>query len=270
MRALALAVALALVPALAGCLGAGDAAVLTVGTTTSVRDSGLLDPLLDAYRADTGTRARAIVAGSGEVLEMARRGDVDVVLSHAPAQEAALVEDGVALAREPVMWNRFLLVGPADDPARAREAGDAAGAFARIADAHATFASRGDGSGTHEKEREAWALAGDVPDPRTDSWYKETGHGQAGTLRYANEKGAYALTDEATWRVLHANGVLPRLDVVLHDDALLVNAYHVLPVTDTADARAFSAWLTGPDGAAAVRAHAGPDGEPLFTPGVPP
>lgn len=253
---------------LPGCIGApGGGERLRVGSTTSTHDSGLLDALLPRFEADTGIRAAAVVAGTGEVLEKARRGDVDVLLTHSPEREEAFVESGAGLYRKPVMHNRFLLVGPPQDPARVAEAPNASVALARIADAGSPFVSRGDRSGTHDKEVALWRATGRDAATLPRSWYKETGASQATTLLVASEKGAYALTDEATWAQLNATGKVPRLAVLVGDDAALLNPYGVIPVKGPkqALATAFADWLTGPRGQAAIAAYT-VAGQRVFTP----
>lgn len=262
MRAPALA-ALLVVAGLSGCAGwLGRDAPLTVGSTTSTQDAGILDVLLDAFTQDTGIKARAVVAGTGDVIERARRGDVDVLLTHSPTREAALVAEGIAVERRVVMHNRFLLVGPASDPARVIDEGTVASQLAVIAQGRATFVSRGDDSGTHDKERALWHAAGLSPQAEPDGWYRETGSGQAATLSYANEVDAYALTDEATFAQLKANGRIDRLRAFSDDEPALRNEYAVTlldPARQTTqvarEARAFVDWLAGPDGAAAIAAY---------------
>ncbi|HVL48481.1 MAG TPA: substrate-binding domain-containing protein [Candidatus Thermoplasmatota archaeon] len=263
--------ALALVAVLvaAGCLAADAERPLAVGTTTSVHDPGFADHLLARFASETGRRAIAVVAGSGEVLEKARRGDLDVVLVHHPEAEAAFVASGAGRARTPVFENRFLLVGPKDDPAGIANATSAADAFARIAAAEARFASRGDGSGTHAREVALWRASGVDATRLAGPWRFETGSGQAATLLVANERGAYALADEATWAVLEARGRLPRLAEHPVEDGALANVYAVVtvahPRADVAAADRFASWLAGPGGRAAVEAFA-VEGRAVFRP----
>lgn len=258
---------------LGGCLGE-EAPVVAIGTTTSVQDSGLLDAtLLPAFERDTGIRARAVVGGTGEILEKAKRGDVDVLLTHSPERERRLVEEGWAVSREPVMTNRFVLVGPADDTADVRSAPNASEALLRIREREATFASRGDKSGTHDKELSLWRDAELDPRSFDRAWYKETGSPQGQTLLFADERRAYTLVDEATLRQHHANG-LARSLVVLHEgDPRLVNEYAVsrldasaLPPGVRADLGArFADWLVSPAGQASIAAYH-VDGAPAFAP----
>jgi tungstate transport system substrate-binding protein len=236
------------------CLAAGTSAACTdraaprlvLGTTHTVEDSGLLALLTDAFEEDIGDEhaLAVVVAGSGEVLAMAARGDIDVVLAHSPEDEIALVAAGRAESRHAVMHNFFVIAGPAADPARIRSAVSAADAFARIEDSAQPFVSRADGSGTHRKESEVWAAAQRVP-----QWdrYIEAGTGMADALRIASQRNAYVLTDRATYEVLHAELAL---DILLEDEDRLLNTYSVLVVADarnTAGARRAAEWLRSPD-----------------------
>jgi tungstate transport system substrate-binding protein len=237
--------------------GGGEPGRVVLGATHTIEDSGLLDVLMRAYESDhaTGPRLSVVVAGSGEILAMAARGDVDVVLSHSPAAELALAGAGDVESRQPVMYNTFVLAGPPADPAGVRDETAPAAALARIAATGSPFVSRGDDSGTHQRERALWAEAGLQPE-----WpgYVEAGTGMADALRLAAHRGAYVLTDRATFDVL-ADDL--QLAILFKDDAALVNQYSVMVATRTAhpaDAQRLVAWLTG---------HTGPDGRPLFVPG---
>src|SRR6266704_6978069 len=169
-----------------------------LATTTSTRDAGLLDSLLPVFERQTGYTVKVIAVGSGQALAMGRRGDADVVLSHAPDAERALVDSGYFVRRRLVMHNEFLIVGPAGDPAGLRGLSDAVSAFRRIAERRAPFVSRGDQSGTHQREQLFWKRAGFSSIPRND-WYIESGQGMGATLQLADEKHAYTLTDRATY-----------------------------------------------------------------------
>lgn len=261
----------AVVAMLAGCAGSGGAS-LVVGTTTTTQETGLVDVLLPAFERDTGLRARAVVGGSGEILEKARRGDVDVLLTHAPRQEEAMLAEGMIARREPVMHNLFAVAGPEEDPAGVAGAEDAADALARILASDALFVSRGDRSGTHEKELEIWARAGLDPATFDRARYKETGAGQGQTLLVASEKGAYLLVDQGTLSRFHAEGRAERIVDLFHDDPVLRNEYSVsllnatrLPSLRHADARTFAEWLTSAPGRTVIAAYA-PEGARLFTP----
>jgi tungstate transport system substrate-binding protein len=197
---------------------------LILATTTSTRDAGLLDSLLPVFERQTGYRVKVIAVGSGQALAMGRRGDADVVLSHAPESERALTDSGYFVRRRRVMHNDFLIVGPARDPAGVRGLSDAGAAVARIAEHRVPFVSRGDKSGTHQRELSLWKQAG-ITLPPPGGWYIESGHGMGETLQMADEKRAYTLTDRATYLVWRNRlQVLPMVE----GDPLLYNVYHVL------------------------------------------
>jgi tungstate transport system substrate-binding protein len=185
------------------------------------------------FERESRYRVRVIAVGSGQALEMGRRGDADLVLSHAPEAERALMDSGYFIRRRLVMHNQFIIVGPADDPAGIRGLHDAVAAFARIASQQSPFASRGDKSGTHLRELSLWRRANISPAP-PDGWYIEGGQGMGATLQLASEKRAYTLTDDATylaWRDKIA--LIP----MVKGDSLLYNVYHVLEVNPRNAAR---------------------------------
>lgn len=250
---------------LAACGGAADSVVITLATTHTVEDTGLLDELSGAFAvAHPGIRLRIVVAGSGEALAFGRRGDADVLLTHAPEDEAAFVADGYGVERWPILRNAFVLYGPTDDPAGVRGASDAAEAFRRIRRHRAPFISRGDDSGTHKRERAIWTAAGEEP---AGSWYQEAGVGQADALRIASERGAYVLADRATFAVLEAALELAALS---EGDPRLVNIYSVIRVTRAAhpaQADTLARWLTS-DAVRSLIQRLGRDaqGRPLFEP----
>jgi len=204
-----------------------------LATTTSTRDAGLLDSLLPVFERETRYHVKVIAVGSGQALAMGRRGDADVVLSHAPEAERVLVDSGYFVRRRLVMHNEFLVVGPATDPAGLRGLSDAVAAFRRLAERRAPFVSRGDQSGTHQREQLLWKRTGMTAPPR-DGWYVESGQGMGATLQLADEKRAYTLTDRATylaWR--------DKLQLVpmVEGDSLLYNVYHVLELNPKNAAR---------------------------------
>ena len=205
-----------------------------LATTTSTRDAGLLDSLLPVFERQTRYRVKVIAVGSGQALAMGRRGDADVVLSHAPEAERVLVDSGYFVRRRLVMHNEFLVVGPATDPAGLRGLSDAVAAFRRLAERRAPFVSRGDQSGTHQREQLLWKRTGMTALPPRDGWYVESGQGMGATLQLADEKRAYTLTDRATylaWR--------DKLQLVpmVEGDSLLYNVYHVLELNPKNAAR---------------------------------
>ena len=247
-----------------------------LATTTSTRDAGLLDSLLPVFARQTGYRVKVIAVGSGQALEMGRRGDADVVLSHAPEAERVLADSGYFLHRRLVMHNDFLIVGPAADPAGLRGLSDAVAALRRTAAARATFISRGDRSGTHQRELQLWKQAGVTPPAGAGvgvgvGWYIESGQGMAATLQMADEKRGYTITDRATylaWR--------DKLQLVpqVEGDSLLYNVYHVMevnpknaPRVNTAGGKAFADFLVAPETQALIGAFGRSRfGQSLFVP----
>ncbi len=225
-----------LILAVLGC--SGDSAtkpdsILLLATTTSPQDSGLLDVLLPAFKEETGIEVRAVAVGSGQALELARRGDADVLLTHSPKAEEQFMSDGFGADRRPVMHNDFVLLGPAVDPAGIHGKTSIADAFRGISDAGATFISRGDESGTHVRELEIWEEAhGDgaanEPAQLSGDWYLESGSGMGATLRIATEKQAYTLCDRSTFLTYEGD-----LDLVIHSegDPLMINHYSVIVVS---------------------------------------
>jgi tungstate transport system substrate-binding protein len=196
-----------------------------LATTTSTRDAGLLDSLLPIFERRSGFKVNVVAVGSGQALEMGRRGDADVVLAHAPEAERVLADSGYLLRRRLVMHNDFLVVGPAADPAAVRGMTDAVAAVRRVAARRALFVSRGDRSGTHLLERKLWRLAEVRPPP--NGWYVESGQGMAATLQMADQKRAYTLTDRATYLAWRDKVQLLPL---VEGDSLLYNVYHVMEV----------------------------------------
>lgn len=249
---------LTLVLVLAWGLQAGRAAEKTVllATTTSTRDSGLLDVLLPVFTQKTGYTVKPIAVGSGEALAMGQRGDADVLLSHAPAAEQPLVEAGWVIARVPFMYNDFIVVGPEADPAQVRQAQKAADAFRRIAEAKAPFVSRGDNSGTHKQEQALWKAASLTPQ---GDWYIDAGQGMGATLRIASEKQAYTLTDRSTY--LHLQQTLA-CQILFAGDEILRNLYSIMlvnpekhPKVNAAGAQALHAWILSDEARELIRTY---------------
>ena len=210
-----------------------------MATTTSVQNSGLLESLLPHY---PGATIRIHAAGSGRALAMLSDGVVDLVISHAPETEARALSEHPAWAYRKIAYNRFVLVGPSADPAQAREARDVVDAFRRMATRRAVFVSRGDESGTHERERALWTAAG----VRTaEAQLRVSGQGMAVTLRQASEQQAYTLTDEATFWQLERQIELVR---IFEADPLLLNTYAVVYPGTARTARRFATWLAEGDG----------------------
>lgn len=239
---------------------------ITVASTTSTEQSGLFDHILPVFEAETGIEVRVVAQGTGQALETARRGDADVVLVHARAAEEAFMAEGHGLERHDVMYNDFVIVGPGADPAGVREAPDAAAALAGIAAAEASFASRGDDSGTHAAERALWQEAGIAPE---GDWYRETGSGMGPTLNVAAQMPAYTLTDRGTWISFNNRG---ELEVLFEGDPALFNQYGAIvvnpavhPAVKAGLGQRFVDWLVSQPGQSAIaRYRIG--GEQLFTP----
>lgn len=238
---------------------------LVLASTTSTQDSGLFDVLIPAFEeAYPQYEVEVLAVGTGEALELGRRKDADVLLVHSTPDEIEFVEDGYGLYRRDVMYNDFIIAGPAEDPADITTAPSATDAFEAIAGSGATFISRGDDSGTHKAERALWQAAGIEPAGR---WYVEAGQGMGACLTMADEKGAYVLTDRATY--LNMRDDLD-LEVLFEGDEALRNQYGVIPVAGASEpegAEAFADWVTGPDGQAVIGAYGvGEWGQPLFFP----
>ena len=228
--------------------------VLKLATTTSTVDTGLVKAILPDFEAHCGCRVDVVAVGTGQALEIGRRGDADVLLVHAPEQEAAFMKEGHGVRRNDVMYNDFVIVGPAADPAGVAKASTARDAFRLIHSAAAPFASRGDKSGTHSKELATWKSAGLTPDSAL-AWYLSVGQGMGDTLTFANERKAYTLTDRATWTTMRAR--LSNLRQVLggafagaNPDRDLRNQYGVIVIdgarhagVNTALAIRFADWL---------------------------
>jgi tungstate transport system substrate-binding protein len=262
--AAALLVALASVLATSAC---GDpAGRLVLATTSSAYDSGLLPRLAEAWRAEEAPPAlHVLVTGSGEALALARRGDADVLLVHAPDAEAAFMAAGHGVLRLPVMSSDFVIVGPAHDPAGVGGAAGPVDAFRRIAEG-GIFASRGDGSGTHLRELQVRAAAGLPPEPAGAGRVLEVGQGMGETLRMASERRAYTLSDRATFEAWRHGLSLVEFPF---EDPLLDNPYSVIVPSgsrDSAAAGRFARWLAGPRAQAIIADFRGPGGAPLFMP----
>ena len=253
---------------LTACGPGGDTGGTTpvrVASTTSLYDTGLLDQLVPAFRASHPRYDVQVVAvGTGEALALGQRKDADLVLVHAPEREKEFLADGYGTRRTTFMRNDFVLAGPAPDPAGIAGATSAADAMRRIASAEAAFASRGDDSGTHIRERKLWELAGITPE---GNWYYDVGQGMGATLLFAGEKHAYTLTDRATLTTMRAGG-LDLAELYAGDEAM-TNVYSVIPVTDAVEAEgaaAFEAWILGPEAAEIIRSYGVEEyGGALFT-----
>jgi tungstate transport system substrate-binding protein len=239
---------------------------ITVASTTSTEQSGLFGYLLPIFQEKTGIEVRVIAQGTGQALDTGRRGDADVVFVHAKASEEEFVAEGAGVERFPVMYNDFVIVGPADDPAGVKGGDDAVAALTKIAETKSTFASRGDDSGTNKAELALWKQAG--IDPAGD-WYRELGAGMGPTLNTSAEMPAYTLTDRATWLAFENKGPL---EVLVEGDPKLFNQYGVIlvnpkkhPHVKAEEGQAFIDWLVSPEGQKAIAGYK-IDGKQLFFP----
>ena len=244
---------------------------LTLATTTSTYDSGLLDAILPVFEEETGITVEVVAVGTGQALALGEQGDADVLLVHARAREDEFMAAGHGTRREDVMYNDFVIVGPPDDPAGITGMDNAAEAMAQIAGSGATFVSRGDDSGTHTKEKSIWEAAGIEP---SGDWYQSIGQGMGATLTFADEEQAYTLSDRATYlaRTLEDDGF--ELVIAVEGDPILFNPYGVMTVNpDKSDqinaegANEFIDWLISvPTQQLISEFGTGTFGSPLFTP----
>ncbi len=261
---------------LAAC-GSSEPEVLRLATTTSTADSGLLEAILPEFEEEHNARVDVVAVGTGQAIALGEAGDADVILVHARGREDAFLAAGHGTERYDVMVNDFVIVGPADDPAGIQGMDTAVAGLTAVAAAEAPFASRGDDSGTHTKELQLWTAAGITPDPNS-SWYKSLGQGMGDTLLFANETGAYTLTDRGTFLSMQAN--LPNLIIVVggatiaeNGDPSLLNPYGVIPVNPDKGnindelAQTFAEWLTSVEIQEMIEQY-GRDqfGQPLFYP----
>jgi tungstate transport system substrate-binding protein len=242
---------------------------IVVQSTTSTQNSGLFDYLLPKFTKKTGIDVRVVAVGTGQALKNARNGDGDVLLVHAKPAEEKFIKDGFGVKRFDVMYNDFIIVGPDKDPAGVNGMKDAKASLNKIAAAEAPFASRGDDSGTHKKEKRLWKAAGVDPSKDSGSWYRETGSGMGATLNTAVGMGAYALTDRATWIAFKNKG---NFKIHVQGDKDLFNQYGVILVNPKKHAKVkvkegqtFIDWLIGPEGQAAISAYKR-DNQQLFFP----
>lgn len=253
------------------CLWAGMAVAdeLRLAVTTSFQNSGLSDILLPEIKADLDLDVRLLVVGTGQALRLGRAGDVDAVLVHSRAAEEAFVAEGYATHRREIMYNDFVLLGPAGDPAQAGGAEGIAGALARVAETQSVFVSRGDDSGTHRRELSLWKQAGIDTGAADPAWYRAAGAGMGATLNVAAGMGGYVLADRASWlNFANKDG----LGIVFQGDPALFNQYAYLPVSKARHAHVKAGlaarlenWLVSDKAQAMIGAYA-IDGQTLFTP----
>jgi len=269
---LALAVIAAVVVYRLRGTGEEESHVLTLASTTSTQNSGLLAYLLPLFKEATGIEVRVVAVGTGQALRLAERGDADVLLVHDPAAEKKFVAAGYGVARREVMYNDFVLLGPAADPAGVRGGKDAIAALKAIAAKGATFLSRGDDSGTHRKELSLWKAAG-IDVATAGTWYRAAGAGMGATINVAVGMDGYVLSDRATWLAFKNRG---SLEILVEGDPRLFNQYGVIPVDPkryphlhAKDAQAFADWLTSAAGQRLIAAYR-LEGEQAFFPNAKP
>jgi tungstate transport system substrate-binding protein len=253
-------------------MGLGAAALIgfiTVASTTSTEQSGLFRHLLPIFEKRTGIQVRVVALGTGQSLDMGKRGDADVVFVHARALEEKFVAEGYGVKRFEVMYNDFVLVGPKSDPARVGGSKDIVAALKRILEGKAAFASRGDNSGTHFAELQLWKAAGIDIAKEKGPWYRDTGSGMGPTLNTASGMNAYALTDRGTWLSFKNRG---NLVISVEGDKRLFNQYGVILVNPAKHphvkkdmGQAFIDWIVSREGQDAIAAYK-INGEQLFFP----
>lgn len=263
---------LSLVLVVAATAAKAEDRFITVASTTSTEQSGLFEYLLPIFTKETGIAIHVVAVGTGQALSIGERGDADALLVHDRIGEEKFVAEGFGIDRRDVMYNDFIIVGPAADPAKIGQTKDVADAFRRIAQAGAPFASRGDDSGTNRMELRLWKAAG-VEVKSGGSWYRDLGQGMGPTLNTAAAMNAYVLSDRATWANFKNR---QSLTILLEGDSRLLNPYSTIlvnpakhPGLKTADARIWHEWLTSTAGQTAIAGyHVG--GEQLFFPSAKP
>lgn len=256
---------------LAPTISLADNKSFVLATTTSTENSGLLDSLIPQFTKDTGIAIKVVAVGTGQALELGRRGDAAALLTHDRAGEDKFVAEGYGTDRRDVMYNDFIVIGPADDPARVLGSSTIKNALSRLRNSSAQFISRGDDSGTHRKELRLWEQAR-IEVNRQASWYIETGSGMGQTIITAMEIGAYTLSDRATWAKF---GDKEDYIIAFQQSPPLFNPYSSLLVTHEAlsppqaeFARQWHDWLTSPDGQKAIEGYRY-KGQQLFFVGAP-
>ncbi len=242
---------------------------IVVSSTTSTEQSGLFRHLLPLFEKDTGIKVRVVALGTGQALDLARRGDADVVFVHDQVAEEKFVGEGYGVSRLAVMYNDFVLVGPNSDPAKIAGGSDILEAMRRIEAAQAPFVSRGDKSGTHAAELRYWKAAGVDLEAKKGAWYRDTGSGMGPTLNTASAMNAHVLTDRGTWLAFRNRGDLA---ILVEGDKRLFNQYGVILVNPARHphvkkelGQQFIDWIVSPQGQAAIAGHR-IGGEQLFFP----
>jgi len=229
---------------------------ITLSSTTSTDNSGLLDYLIPKFKNKTGVDVRVIAVGTGRALLLGERGDADIVLVHHKISEEKFVENGFGIGRRDVMYNDYVIVGPKKDPANIKQLKHAVDAFKLISQHEVPFISRGDNSGTHKKELELWSLAEVNAQKYSGAWYREAGAGMGTTLNIANGMNAYTMTDRGTWLSFKNRD---DLTLLFENDPPLFNQYGVILVNPERhehikyqQAKQFSDWLTSNEGQQAI------------------
>lgn len=256
-----------------------EAGSLRMATTTSTQDSGLLDYILPVFEEEYNVEVDVIAVGSGQALEMGKRGDVDVLLVHSPASEQTFVAQGYGTNRTQVMYNWFVVVGPSADPADTLHAKNTSDAFQRIYDngtaGNCTFISRGDNSGTHTKEIGFWTKLGLNASTFDSDWYKSAGQGMGDVLDMCEEMNAYTLSDDATYYSRVSENLIPHINITYAGDSALKNQYSVIAVNSTmwpnvnaTMALNFVNWMTSQDGQDVIASYIRYSKQ-LFTPNAP-
>ncbi len=242
---------------------------IVIASTTSTEQSGLLEFLLPAFEKKTGIIAKAVAVGTGQALDMGRRGDADVVLVHDKQAEEKFLSQGFSRTRYNVMYNDFVLIGPKTDPANIAQSKDIQTVFTRIYNQGATFVSRGDKSGTHAAELRYWNMIAMSPSATKQAWYKETGSGMGPALNTASAMNAYILADRGTWISFKNRG---DLKILFEGDSQLFNQYGVMlvnpdknPQTKVKEGQMFIDWLISPEGQKIIASYK-ISGQQLFFP----
>jgi len=239
-----------------------------LATTTSTQDSGLLDVLIPLFEKQTGYRVKTVAVGTGQALVLAAKGEADVALVHAPRLEKKYVAQGKLLNRRLVMYNDFIIIGPSNDPAKIKSAKGAVAALKLIAQSNAPFVSRGDNSGTHRLEKSLWEDTGITP---KGAWYVESGQGMGATLKIANDRNAYTISDRGTYLAFVKQLTLP---ILVQGDRRLLNIYSVMEVNpangrkiNSAGGNAFAHFMLAPNTQAVIKYFGVTKfGQPLFVP----
>jgi len=256
---------------LSGTGRAGERFII-LQSTTSTQNSGLFDAILPRFQAKTGIEVRVVAVGTGQALKNARNGDGDVLLVHAKSDEEAFVAAGWGVKRYAVMYNDFVIVGPANDPAGIAGMQEAGAVLRKIAQTQVAFISRGDESGTHKKERALWKIAAVDPLEASGTWYREVGAGMGATLNTAVGMRAYTLTDRGTWLSFRNKA---DYTILVEGDPQLFNQYGVIlvnpakhPHVKAGLGQRFIDWLVGPEGQSLIAGYT-IAGQPLFFPNAP-